>query len=373
MPSQNIFKSKLRVESQLVQNVSDIKSCWERLEKYSSSIFLSWAWIGPWLATIKNETAIYSLYFINKENSVVGLAFITQTRIHRRKFFNINQLSLNESEKKGTKFIIEYNSILHTPEYREAVYYSFIDFLANSTIKFDEIKLNAIDMQNTPDIKALCDKFKLHHIEEETSKAWYADLAQFKNNPDSYPGSLSKNKREQIRRSIKYFLQYGEEEVKFAANKDEALEFFDQLGLLHQKYWTEKGLSGSFANKKWVTFHKTLIRDFFKNVQLIRISYGNHLVGYLYNLIDDGIAYSMQSGFNYSTDKNDRPGIVSHYLITRHYITCSVQKYEYLAGELQYKKSLSTDFNHLGWNIIQKKSVKMRIENFFVWLARLIR
>lgn len=364
------FGSSLIVEFEKLADVDSACRHFEPLQEYRSSVFLSLGWIGPWVSTIGNDVDLYLLNFIGEKNKIVGSALLARTQVHRRKLFNIDTLSLNEVEAEGAKFIIEYNNILHHPEYREDIYYSFFDFLANSPIQFDELKLNAIDVNHAADVSELCAQFNLNFIEEESSRAYFTDLAQFDSDPARYIQKLSKNKREQVRRSIKFYRQFGTEEIRLASDQHEALQFFDNMGVFHQEYWKGKGCSGSFANDKWVRFHKDIIINYFHHVQLVRISFGEHVLGYLYNLVDRDVAYSMQSGFNYSSNKHDRPGIIAHILITNYYIQNSMLRYEYLAGESRYKQSLSTSYNTLKWYSVQRKSAKLFIENFTLKCVR---
>ena len=367
------YDSKLTVSMKAVESAADALVQLAALEKFSRSIFMARPWMSSWLQTIGNKAEIYSLQFFNKQEILVGICFITRATIKRRKFFQIEQLSLNESEVKGNKFIIEYNEILHDPDYHDDVHYSFIEFLGCSGLNFDELRINAAEAGAFHNLNKLCTGFGLNLIEEETSKACCTRLKDYDGDPDNYIASLSKSKREQIRRSIKYFSQFGEPVLEFAAGRDECLEFFHKLGELHQRAWNARGRSGAYASQSWVDFHSRLITDYPDRVQLIRISYGSHLLGYLYNLIDRKVAYSIQSGFNYTADKNDRPGIVSHFMVTNDYIRSALQRYEYLAGDAQYKRSLSNAHRQFSWYLVQKKNLKMRIENAALRLKRAVK
>lgn len=367
------YDSKLTVSLKSVDSVADALVQVAALEKFSHSIFLAKPWISSWLQTIGDKAEIYCLQFYNKQNKQVGICFITRATMRRRKFFKIEQLSLNESEVKGNKFIIEYNAILHDPEYRDDVHYAFIDFLSCSGLRFDELRINAAEADAFHNLKKHCDGFGLKLIEEETSKSYCTSLKDYGGDPDNYIASLSKSKREQIRRSIKYFRQFGDPVLEFACGTDECLEFFHKLGDLHQRAWNSRGTAGAYASQNWVDFHSRIITDYPDTVQLIRITYGSHVLGYLYNLIDGKVAYSIQSGFNYSADKNDRPGIVSHFMVTNDYIRRALQRYEYLAGEAQYKSSLSNDHRQFSWYLVQKRNLKMGIENTVVWLKRAVK
>lgn len=299
------------------------------------------------------------------------MCFVTDAIITRRKLFSIHQLSLNEAESDGNKFIVEYNTILHDPANSGDIYYSLFDFLKNSELQFDEFRINATESAAIPEIHSLCSRFGFNLIEEK-SKAFFTILNDFDSKPENYLASLSKNKREQIRRSIKHYNQYGDMVISCADGKDERIDYFRKLGVLHQQYWKSKGNSGSFANPKWIEFHTRIITNYPDKVQLIRISFGNHVLGYLYNLIDRNIAYSIQSGFNYSDDKNDRPGIISHFVVTNDYIRRNIERYEYLAGEAQYKESLSNDHRSFCWYQIQRKTSYLFIENALISLKRAI-
>lgn len=367
------YDSRLTVSLKVVDSVADALVPVVALEKFSRSIFLASPWIASWLQTIGDKAEIYSLQFYNEQKKLVGICFITRATVRRRKFFKIEQLSLNESEVKDNKFIIEYNGILHDPEFLDDVHYAFIEFLASSGLKFDELRINAVEAEAFHSLKKLCAGFGLKFIEDESSKAYSTNLHGYEGDPDNYIASLSKSKREQIRRSIKYFRQFGDPTLEFASSRDECLEFFNKLGELHQRSWNSRGTDGAYASQNWVDFHSRLITNYPDRVQLIRISYGSHILGYLYNLIDGKVAYSIQSGFNYSADKNDRPGIVSHFMVTNDYIRGAMKRYEYLAGDSQYKRSLANAHRQFSWYLVQKKNLKMRIENTAVWLKRVVK
>ncbi|MDT8453029.1 MAG: GNAT family N-acetyltransferase [Gammaproteobacteria bacterium] len=366
------YDSKLTVSLKSVDSVADALVQVTALEKFSCSIFLARPWIASWLQTIGDKAKIYSLQFYNKQNKLVGICFITRATIRRRKFFKIEQLSLNESEAKDNKFIIEYNGILHDPAFHDDVHYSFIEFLSCSSLKFDELRINAAEAKAFHNLKKICTDFDLKLIEDETSKAYCTNLNGYDGNSENYIASLSKSKREQIRRSIKYFSKFGVPTLEFASGRNQCLEFFHKLGGLHQRAWNARGRAGAYASQNWVDFHSRLITDYPDRVQLIRISYGRHILGYLYNLIDRNVAYSIQSGFNYSADKNDRPGIVSHFMVTNDCIRHAIERYEYLAGDAQYKRSLSNAHRQFSWYVVQRKNLKMRIENTAVWLKRAV-
>lgn len=373
MQSSITFNSKLTIIIEPFTDVQKARINWGKLEKYRSSIFLSWAWMDAWLTTVQDMAEIYTINFYTPENILVGIAFFAKEKIRRRKLFIVDTLSLNETNNTKTKFIIEYNNILHNPKYSDDVFFSFFELFSNSIIKCDELHLNALDTQNIPDYKKLSNQHRVHYIHKEQSIANYVTLERFNNCADNYIKSLSKNKREQIRRSIKYFSHFGEKKLTIAKSKEQALEFFDELGKLHQKYWLNKTHSGSFSNPYWVSFHNKIIKNNFDNIFLAKISFGGHICGYLYNFIDNNCMYSIQSGFDYGCEKNNRPGLVSHYYALCYAIENNYSKYDFLAGDSQYKRSFSNSKTDLSWIIIQNPSVSSGVENLLIKGFRLLK
>ncbi len=367
-----MLKSKISVSIESSSDIEKIKSCWHQLEHYRSSIFLSWSWIGAWLVSINEKVKISAIYFHNSDNDLVGMAFLVKEKIRRRRLFTLDVISLNETTSNKLQFIIEYNNILHNPNYRDSIYIAFFDFLKNSPLSFDELQLHTLDKNNIPNIKHLANSAGFGYLCEKESNANFVELCRYSNDPDKFITTLSKNKREQVRRSIRYFKKFGEMHMEMASCEKQALEFFNDLGTLHQKYWVNKGNSGSFSNKNWVEFHSHLITNNFNNIQIIKLSFGDHIVGYLYNFIDNKTVYSIQSGFNYGPDKNNRPGLVLHYFAIRHAIDNNFDEYDFLVGDNQYKRSLSNSHNTCSWIQVQNNTKIIRLENISIKSVRLI-
>src|SRR6185295_8626016 len=116
-----------------------------------------------------------------------------------------------------------------------------------------------------------------------------------------YLESLGKNTRYNIRRSLKEYRRLGEPTLEEAGSVTQALEYLEHLSALHQSYWRGKGLPGSFANGFFDTFHSRLVETRFDEgvIQLLRVSVGDVVIGYLYNFVYRGRVYNYQTGLNY--------------------------------------------------------------------------
>jgi hypothetical protein len=181
--------------------------------------------------------------------------------------------------------------------------------------------------------------------------SYYVDLDKVRAAEMDFMKLLSANKRSQIRRSIKQYELDGNVEVDESRNLDEALAMFDEMVALHQKEWQRRGEPGVFSNNYMLRFHKALIRSRFDRgeIQLLKIGTDSKVIGYLYSFVYCGDVLFYQSGFNYEAENVYRPGLVSHYYAVLHNAGRGAKTYDFLAGEAEYKKSLSTDTTPMYW------------------------
>jgi CelD/BcsL family acetyltransferase involved in cellulose biosynthesis len=158
--------------------------------------------------------------------------------------------------------------------------------------------------------------------------------------------------------------------ITAASTPEEAQYYLNELKVLHQKYWREKGMPGSFSNPEWEKFHRALINDRFEKgeIQLICICAGDHIIGYLYNFVKYGRVSVLQSGFAYEHSNALHPGYVSHYLAIQYNLERGEVLYDFLAGDARYKESLSDGNSQLVWVVIQKKRIRYLVED---WLREL--
>ena len=162
---------------------------------------------------------------------------------------------------------------------------------------------------------------------------------------------LSTNTRQQLRRSLRAWEEVGPLRLT-VAKADDADAVLDGLKGLHQAYWTGRGKPGAFAEPFFERFHRALIRRAapWQSADLIRVSAGDRVVGYLYNLVHAGWVAAYQSGFDYGPDADRlRPGLVCHLLAMEHYAKAGRRLYDFLGGEARYKRSLANGETELLW------------------------
>jgi CelD/BcsL family acetyltransferase involved in cellulose biosynthesis len=85
-------------------------------------------------------------------------------------------------------------------------------------------------------------------------------------------------------------------------------------------------------------------------IALLRLSAGERLVGYLYNFEFRGNAANYQSGFDYEGAKRHQtPGLTCHHYAIVDAASRGFDRYDFLAGDDRYKRSLATAAAGLDW------------------------
>ncbi len=172
----------------------------------------------------------------------------------------------------------------------------------------------------------------------------YADLAGLRQAGGDYLAGRSANTRQQIRRSGRFYEQAGLVVAEPAGSVAAAHGLLDDLAILHQAAWTARGKPGSFAQPFFRRFHRELIAAAVPRgeASLIRVSGGGEPIGVLYNFVHRGRMLAYQSGFAYRGDEpRAKPGLTCHYEAIRMALAQGLDRYDFLAGDHRYKRSLA--------------------------------
>lgn len=180
----------------------------------------------------------------------------------------------------------------------------------------------------------------------------YVDLAGIRQAKQCYLEALSGNTRYQLRRSERAYEQTGELVLQRASSVDEAGEFLAELARLHQATWTRRGKPGAFASPWFLRFHDTLIQRGLPRgeIALLRLAAGGRTVGFLYNYEFRDAVLAYQSGFDYlGAGRHQVPGLTCHHQAIVDALARGFDRYDFLAGEDRYKRSLATSAARLHW------------------------
>lgn len=354
----------------LENNRQSLEDDWIALEKKSNcSVFLCWAWIGTWINLVTDRLDIHVLK-VELDGEIVGLCLLVAERVKRRKIIASSTMVLNSIKHSPYNMIIEHNGFLVKSGHDGKVERAALSYLFNNFSKVDEFVIPFSDSDNI--VKSFCGSSGFSCNSIDCTESPLVDLKLIRSGKASYIDTLSSNTRYQIRKSIKLYESMGDLGIEEAGNIDAALFFFEKLKTLHQRSWQQRGYKGSFANKKWESFHRTIIQQQFaaQGVQLLRVFAGDRDVGIIYNLLNNGCVSMIQTGFDYEYVKNAKPGYVCHYMAVEHNLMNGMNVYDFLAGEAQYKNSLSNSMSFQEDLVLQRKKLKFHIEDFFVQLYR---
>jgi hypothetical protein len=340
----------------------DVKNIWlEMLNKCPHSFFLSWGWIETWLKNLPKECNL-SLIVGFKNKIPVFSFFIGFQKKYRYNIIKAHLISMNETGISSVDALtLEYNAILIDPEVSLSLK-TLIRLLPIND--WDEFCFSYMDSRLLADSKFHIDSNDTYAIQTDKIASPYVDLKKVRDADMNYLSLLSQKRRKKLRRSIKKYEQKGTLQFKVADTADEALSMLEELKKLHQKTWIERGKPGTFSSDFICNFHKDLIAScFHKNeIQLIHVTCGQDTVGYNYNFIYNGHVYSYLGGFNYQSDSHLLPGMMCDYFSILHCAEKGLNAYDFLAGDVEYKRSLSTDSSEMQDILVQKKTIPLAIE-----------
>jgi CelD/BcsL family acetyltransferase involved in cellulose biosynthesis len=354
-----------RAESCAVKQPEDIKQVWIELQQRTDcSYFQSWGWVGSWLEHVVSDLDPLLLKVWHGD-VLVGAGIFVPGEIVRHHFLHSKVMFLNEYPLDGRNMVIEFNGLLADRKHKQAVHKKISCYLLETFKSCDEFLFSALDKSEDCEfLEEYSNTDKSNLIVLEESRAWSVDMAVFGYGVDAFLETLSKNRRAQIRRSIKLYEEHAPVVLDEAGNVEEAQLFFDGLKQLHTERWESKGSAGSFANPVWENFHRALINERFSSdeVQLLRVSNAAGVIGYAYNFIWRGHVYVLQTGFGVVDDKRLMPGYVMHVLAIAHNKQKGMAVYDLMYGDSLYKKILCNQSQPLYWLVIQRKQFRFFLE-----------
>lgn len=347
-------------------NEDELVNIWSELQAVSEhSFFTSLGWMRTWLEALPHT--VKPLLVVGFDGERPEIAFL-MTRRHKVwwRFFRKQCAFLNSSgDAKLDSLMIEYNRPLirtdsHVPN----------NLLSGETF-LDIVELTIPACTLSFDIERY---FGNDFLVDETNRqpSYYVDLDAIRKSDGGFLKTVSTNRRRQLTKAMKDLQALGEVSITEAQSIEQACLMLDDLAALHQVAWESRGEPGAFASDFFRRFHKRLIANCFAagEIQMIAVAVGDSALGYLYNFVYNGEVFFYQCGFNYDAFSKFQPGFICHMLAIERNIKLANRRYNFLAGEEQYKKSLSTDKDELVWYRATRRSMAARIERLMVIIKR---
>ena len=340
-----------------------VASIWLNLQaRANHSYFTSWAWLENWLHCLPHDLDVRLFVQYQNDSPVCCFFISTRSGFEHRIFYKTRAYLNVTGDPEYDCLTIEYNGpmTVGTVGMRSAA------FCDQKLQHIEEFRLPALG--ESVNFRELYDNS--FRVRTRSEPSYFVDLSLLRHGSDDYFQSISSSSRRLIRRSIKQYESHGPLALTEATCTDDALLMLQKLKFLHQKEWTKRGHPGVFESKFFRRFHERLIKKRFRfgEIQLIEITNASAPVGYLYNFLYDQRVLFYQSGFEYRSGNNYRPGVVSHFLAMSHNAGRNFAKYDFLGGESQYKRSLATGQETLTWAVVSRRTIKSYLESVALYL-----
>lgn len=355
--------AQLEVRLDALPDLDLLRQRWEELESRSQdSFFLSWLWIGTWLKLIclQGKARLLSVY---QGKRLVGLGVITA----RRRFFGLGPMHLRlhqVGDRVLDSLTIEFNGLLSERGLESETLAAVVEHLNRKERHWLTFYVPGIAVDRIPLERLRSPALRLRMFKRPTP---YIDLASLRTGSHAYLSTvLGRNTRSRVRRTArKVGERWGEMTMSVAATAEERLAFFEGLVKLHQAHWTaEAGEAGAFADARIVAFHRQLIADSSPGhgAQLLRFEAGGEVVGYLYQLVWRGVVCFYQAGIDYPRIGDcGSPGLLLLTEAVQHAIDEGHSRYEFMAGEMDYKRMLAMAEGRMAWLSVDRVGLRTRL------------
>jgi hypothetical protein len=324
------------------------------------TVFLTTEFVEIWLSIFGEQLAPKVYVFKTAEARPVAVCVVVR-RIERQGPFFLRRLYLNTAgEDERDSPCIEYNQLLCLPGYEQATGAALRRHLVETEAPWDEV--HGAGLIDSSSLNALRTSLRETREIDSVKQSYYVDLDDLRGSGADFIDKLASRERTKVRQSLRKYGDIGPLGVDRAGDVSEALRFLDELAALHQATWTSRGRPGAFASSKFYDYHRHLIRRCFAldRIQLLRARAGDTTIGYHYNFVFDGFVHFYQCGYDYTLGERLTPGIALHTLAIRHAFEHGLRGYEFMAGDIEYKRRLATHARQMHWITWQAPTIKMK-------------
>ena len=157
--------------------------------------------------------------------------------------------------------------------------------------------------------------------------------------------------RAQLARSRRRLERLGPLSWRRAGSVSEAQAGLSQLAELHRRRWEREGRKGAFSSSAFMRFHQDLIARAVPRgeASIVHLAAGNRAVCSLYEFRWRGTVLAYQSGVDMEAYANTSPGLLAHTFAIDDARKAGFDRYDFLAGDARYKRSLGNDETPLIW------------------------
>jgi hypothetical protein len=314
--------------------------------------FLTSVWMQTWLEHYGQDFAGTWVEW-RSDTQTVGGCLIVDRRVKDRWLLTRTVFLNSAAETRARSPMPEFNGVLHLPGHEVAIGKDLASFI--NLQRWTRVALEACS--ELPLTSTLLQNLDAGAHDLETRPSPFVDLRALAGR--GYTATLSANTRSQLNRSRKrYETTRGPITLTPAGTLEEALTLLSELARLHNTRWNAEGQRGAFEDATFRAFHERLIERLWGlgGVELLAVRAGERPLGFLYNLLQGDKVYFYQSGIPREADGQLKPGLISHARAIQHYADRGFAEYDFLAGDAQYKRSLSNAERRLTWHRLYRRN-----------------
>lgn len=359
-------KSVVEVDSCAARHWESVESRWAAAFRQDpdASPYTSPSWVRTWIEVFGEALVPQIVSFGAKGADPIGACLLTR-RARYGAVLPMVRLHINtDGELERDSVVVQHNSLVSRPDARDRVYEAFAAHV--KSLRVDELRAAGFEEAGVARLQKYFPNWR-HDVEWRESP--YVDLQRLRGEGGDHLRAVSRNTREQIRRSLTRYQERGPVSITSASTPGEARAMFEEMLEMHEARWRAVGKGGGFASPLRRTFHRAFVGRGVSegHAQLLRVTAGDHVIGVLYNLVANGRVNFYQSGLRYEEDKRLKPGLVTHHLAIHHCLQAGFTEYDFLMskpGEGRYKESLSNSTRRLGWVTLYRTGWRQRYFTF---------
>ncbi len=348
-----------------------LQTLWCELEsRADASFFLSWSWIGSWLASLPSRVEVQVIR-AEQRGQVVGLALLVVTRLQRLRIPLGRAAHLHcTGDPEYDGLTIEHNGLLLDRAIAKSAQSAMLRFMCDPKRYWRSVSLPGLTGAQAIGAEMLPPRVAMDALERHCA---VVPLQPVRDRDGDYLGLLGTRRRAHIRRSMRGCAERGPLHLSVAKDATTAMAFFEDLLTLHRKRRADLGSRSGFDTPFARDFHCRLIKTCLPRgeVQLVRVHAGEDDIGYLYNFVHRGRVSFYQSGFAFgSIDHRYSPGLVTVALAIEHNARLGHDCFDFLAGDAQYKRALATHSEPMWWVNLNRDCLTLRAENALLAVGR---
>jgi hypothetical protein len=259
---------------------------------------------------------------------------------------------------------VEYNAVLAEPGLHGVFLRKLLDTLRREH-RWDEIRLDGFPLTDV-------EPHLLASTRRDVRSSRYFDLADARTKTDDPLALLRNPTRMNLRRKLR---AYGQITAEWADTVARSHEIFEEMVALHQARWNAVGKGGAYASPHFLHFGRQLIDRLVGvgGTALIRVASQNEVIGCVHVLIDGDRVLKYQSGTVPYEGSRQSPGQAMDIMAIRACFERGYRAYDFLAGDNEAKRNLSTAVNELVWARLRQPSLKCAVLDVLRNVRRRIR